>query len=310
MSEPDPMALQAEVRRLTARISELEATIATSAATVYGEAESRLASILASLEDIVWSQNPNTFDVFFINPAVAHVFGYPPEAFLQNPTLWFESIHPDDRERVERFLPQIVGQGAAEIEYRVIDSHGQIHWLHDRGLLARNAEGIPIRIDGIATDITARKQAQEAQILRLQQEETIRIQEALLRELSAPILPIDRDTLVMPLIGMIDERRAQHILEVLLTRIATEQAELVIIDITGIPMVDTYVANGLMHAAQAAGLIGVQVVFTGIRPEVAQILVTLGIDLSRMVTLSTLERGIAYARQQIARTHAAQPRAL
>ncbi|MEI8166462.1 MAG: PAS domain-containing protein [Chloroflexales bacterium] len=310
MSEPDPMALQAEVRRLTARISELEATIATSAATVYGEAESRLASILASLEDIVWSQNPNTFDVFFINPAVAHVFGYPPEAFLQNPTLWFESIHPDDRERVERFLPQIVGQGAAEIEYRVIDSHGQIHWLHDRGLLARNAEGIPIRIDGIATDITARKQAQEAQILRLQQEETIRIQEALLRELSAPILPIDRHILVMPLIGMINERRAQHILEMLLTRIAMDQAETVIIDITGIPMVDTYVANGLMHAAQAASLIGVQVVFTGIRPEVAQILVTLGIDLSRMVTLSTLERGIAYARQQIARTHAAQPRAL
>ena len=303
------MALQAEVRRLTARISELEATIATSAATVYGEAESRLASILASLEDIVWSQNPNTFDVFFINPAVAHVFGYPPEAFLQNPTLWFESIHPDDRERVERFLPQIVGQGAAEIEYRVIDSHGQIHWLHDRGLLARNAEGIPLRIDGIATDITARKQAQEEQILRLQQEETIRIQEALLRELSAPILPIDRDTLVMPLIGMIDERRAQHILEVLLTRIATEQAELVIIDITGIPMVDTYVANGLMHAAQAAGLIGVQVVFTGIRPEVAQMLVTLGVDFSRIVTLSTLERGIAYARQQVARNHAAQPRA-
>ena len=310
MGEQDQMALQAEIRRLNARISELEATIATSAATVYGEAESRLASILASLEDIVWSQNPNTFDVFFINPAVAHVFGYPPEAFLQNPTLWFESIHPDDRERVERFLPQIVGQGAAEIEYRVIDSHGQIHWLHDRGLLARNAEGIPIRIDGIATDITARKQAQEAQILRLQQEETIRIQEALLRELSAPILPIDRHILVMPLIGMINERRAQHILEMLLTRIAMDQAETVIIDITGIPMVDTYVANGLMHAAQAASLIGVQVVFTGIRPEVAQILVTLGIDLSRMVTLSTLERGIAYARQQIARTHAAQPRAL
>ena len=310
MGEQDQMALQAEIRRLNARISELEATIATGAATGHGETESRLASILASLEDIVWSQNPATFDVFFINPAVEHVFGYPPEAFLQNPTLWFESIHPDDRERVESFLPQIVGQGAAEIEYRVIDSQGHVHWLHDRGLLARNAEGLPIRIDGIATDITARKQAQEEQILRLQQEETIRIQEALLRELSAPILPIDRDTLVMPLIGMIDERRAQHILEVLLTRIATEQAEIVIIDITGIPMVDTYVANGLMHAAQAAGLIGVQVVFTGIRPEVAQMLVTLGVDFSRIVTLSTLERGIAYARQQIARNHASQPRAL
>ncbi len=305
MDDQQQAQLQAEISRLSARILELEtALIARDLPSGQSETESRLSSILSSLEDIVWSQHPGTFDVLFINPAVERVFGYPPEAFLKDPLLWFDAIHPDDRAHAEGFLPRIVAEGSADIEYRVVDSHGAAHWLHDRGLLVRDAGGAPLRIDGIATDITARKRASEEQGLRQQQEETIRIQEALLRELSAPMLPIDKETLVMPLIGAIDPRRAQHILEVLLTRVAEDQAAMVIVDITGIPMVDTQVADGLMRAAQAVGLIGAQVVFTGIRPEVAQTLVTLGVDLSRVVTLSTLESGIAYARKQVARSAA------
>ncbi|NTW03008.1 MAG: PAS domain-containing protein [Oscillochloris sp.] len=300
MGEQDLLALQAEINRLNTRILELEAVIAARGlSSGNDEADSHFKSILASLQDIVWSQHPETFEVLFVNPAVEQVFGYPPESFLHNSMLWFEAIYPDDRTAVETFLPKVVQEGYAEVEYRVTDSSGHIHWLHDRALLIRDTIGYPLRIDGIATDITARKHAEAEQLLRQQQDETIRIQEALLRELSAPVLPIDQEVLIMPLIGTIDQRRAQYIMEVLLTRVAEDQAELVIIDITGIPMVDAQVANGLMHTAQAVSLLGSQVVFTGIRPEVAQTLVTLGVDLSRMITLSTLERGIAYARQRM-----------
>jgi len=103
---------------------------------------------------------------------------------------------------------------------------------------------------------------------------------------------------VMPLIGSMDSRRAQQVLETLLNGIAANGAEVAIIDITGIPVVDTQVANALLQAAQAVKLLGAQVVLTGIRPEVAQTLVALDADWTTMVTRSTLQSGIAFAMSQ------------
>ncbi len=99
----------------------------------------------------------------------------------------------------------------------------------------------------------------------------------------------------MPLIGALDSRRTQQILETLLQGIATSQATVAIIDITGVPIVDTHVANALIQAARSVKLLGAQVMLSGIRPEVAQTLVGLGIDLSGIVTSSTLQSGIAHA---------------
>ena len=99
----------------------------------------------------------------------------------------------------------------------------------------------------------------------------------------------------MPLVGAIDSRRAQQVLAVLLDGITGRNARIAILDITGVPVVDTQVANGLMHAAQAVRLMGARIVITGIRPEVAQTLVDLGIDFSGVVTRSTLQDGIRYA---------------
>src|SRR4030095_15235352 len=106
---------------------------------------------------------------------------------------------------------------------------------------------------------------------------------------------ISDDVLVMPLIGIVDAARAQQILARLLTGIAENHAHTVILDITGVPVVDTQVANVLIDAAQAVQLLGARTVLTGIRPEVAQTLVSLGIDLRNIVTRSTLQTGIAYA---------------
>jgi rsbT co-antagonist protein RsbR len=102
----------------------------------------------------------------------------------------------------------------------------------------------------------------------------------------------------MPLIGSVDSRRAQQVIETLLEGIAGSSARVAILDITGVPVVDTQVANALIRAAQAVKLLGAQVVLTGIRPEVAQTPVGLGTDLSGVVTRSSLQSGIAYATSQ------------
>ena len=102
----------------------------------------------------------------------------------------------------------------------------------------------------------------------------------------------------MPLIGRVDARRASQILETLLMGIYEQQAELAIVDITGVSVVDTHVAYALIQTAQAVKLLGAQVVLTGIRPEVAQTLISLGINLSDIVTLRSLQQGIAYAFQE------------
>ncbi|MBV9788303.1 MAG: STAS domain-containing protein, partial [Chloroflexi bacterium] len=142
-------------------------------------------------------------------------------------------------------------------------------------------------------DITVRKQAEEERS-RLQ-EEIIRVQEMTLRELSTPLIPITDQVVVMPLIGAIDSGRAAQIVETLLQGVAKCRAETALIDITGVSVVDTQVANILVQAAQAVQLLGAHAVLTGIRPEIAQTLVGLGVNLGMLETRSDLQSGIAYA---------------
>lgn len=129
------------------------------------------------------------------------------------------------------------------------------------------------------------------------QEEIVRAQEQLIDQLSTPLLPIHDNIVLMPLIGQMDTRRAYGILEVLLNGIVQYQAKYAILDITGLPVVDTAVANVLLRSSQAIRLLGTELVITGIRPEVAQTLVGLGIELQGIVARSTLQSGIAYALQ-------------
>ena len=131
------------------------------------------------------------------------------------------------------------------------------------------------------------------------QQQVIEAQAAVLRELSTPLIPLADGVVALPLIGSIDTARAQQVLESLLQGVSKEGARIAILDITGVPIVDTQVANALLQAAQAVRLLGAQVILTGIRPEVAQTLVGLGVDFSGLVTLSTLQSGITYAFQRM-----------
>jgi rsbT co-antagonist protein RsbR len=134
----------------------------------------------------------------------------------------------------------------------------------------------------------------EEERLKLQ-DEIIRMQAAALEELSTPLIPISDDILVMPLIGTIDAQRAQKMTETLLQGLVMHRARVAILDITGVPIVDIEVAQGLLRAAKAAQLIGARVVLTGIRPEVAETLIGIGADLRGIVSYSTLQSGISAA---------------
>jgi len=153
--------------------------------------------------------------------------------------------------------------------------------------------GRPIGVCGIGTDITERRQA-EAERLALQQQ-MIEAQRAALRELSTPLVPIAGGVLAMPLVGMIDSVRAAEIMDTLLEGIGRQQARVAILDITGVRVVDTQVANALVGVARAARLLGAEVLLTGISPAVAQTLVGLDLELGGLVTLGTLQSAIAYA---------------
>ncbi|WP_437977022.1 PAS domain S-box protein [Sorangium sp. So ce295] len=155
-------------------------------------------------------------------------------------------------------------------------------------------EGIPEgAVAGISVDITRVKAAERER--EAARDELIAAQQDTIRELVTPLLPIAEGVLVMPLIGFFDGARASRIIETLLQGVERHAARIAIIDITGVKAVDVQVAEMLVHAARAVGLLGAQVVLTGIQPAIARTLIELDVDLRGLVTAGTLRGGIAYA---------------
>jgi rsbT co-antagonist protein RsbR len=122
---------------------------------------------------------------------------------------------------------------------------------------------------------------------------------AAVRELSAPIAPIHDNILVLPLVGSIDTARAQSITEDLLEEIVSRQSDIVIMDITGVPVVDTNIANYLLQTIRAVSLLGAEVILVGISAEVAQTIVGLELDLRQLTIRANLQDGIEYALAQV-----------
>ncbi|MCP4543813.1 MAG: substrate-binding domain-containing protein [Chloroflexi bacterium] len=140
----------------------------------------------------------------------------------------------------------------------------------------------------------AERERVQAESLQLQQQ-VIDAQKQALQELSTPIIPVMDRILVMPLIGSIDSMRARDITRALLAGIRVHRARIVILDITGVPIVDSGVANHLNKTIQAARLKGSHTIITGISDAVAETIVELGIDWGGVETLADLETGLKVA---------------
>ena len=128
-----------------------------------------------------------------------------------------------------------------------------------------------------------------------ERERIIRQQEEAIRELSTPVLQVRERLLILPIIGVIDPQRARQLTEQLLRGIRTNRARVVVIDITGVPSVDSTVANHLVQTVDASRLMGATVIVTGLSSEIAQTLVTIGVDLTKMRTVGDLQGGIEEA---------------
>jgi rsbT co-antagonist protein RsbR len=128
-----------------------------------------------------------------------------------------------------------------------------------------------------------------------ERERVIRQQQEAIRELSTPVLQVRERLLILPIIGVIDSQRARQLTEQLLRGIRNNRAKVVVVDITGVPTIDSTVANHLVQTVEASRLMGASVIITGLSSEIAQTLVTIGVDLSKMSAIGDLQGGIEEA---------------
>ncbi len=135
-----------------------------------------------------------------------------------------------------------------------------------------------------------------------ERERIIRQQQDAIRELSTPVLPVRERLLILPIIGVLDSERARQLTEQLLAGIRTHRAKVVVMDITGAPDVDETVANHLVQTVDASRLMGARVIITGLSPKIAQTLVTIGVDLSKMNTIGDLQGGLEEAERLLGYT--------
>jgi len=288
--------LMAEITRLRQRVAELESV------------EQQLQDVEQQLQDAefllraVYHEAPYTIVVHKmaqdgklyyvgVNQTTEKLTGIPVEQWVgKRPDQIFP---PDVYDSIRKRTVECLERGdTLEFEEQIIFPVGEV-WTNTLYIPLRDNQGNIDRMVVVAFDITNRKHHELEELTK--REAIIHQQSATLNELSTPLLTISNQIVVMPLIGAIDSLRVQHIMDTLLSGIAESRASVAIIDITGLLIVDTQVASSLIQVAQAIKLLGAQVILTGIRPEIAQTLVGLGINLDDIVTRSTLQTGIAYA---------------
>ncbi|HYO39983.1 MAG TPA: STAS domain-containing protein [Nocardioidaceae bacterium] len=132
-----------------------------------------------------------------------------------------------------------------------------------------------------------------------ERERVIRQQQDSLLQLSTPVLQVRERLLILPIIGVLDDTRARQLTEQLLSGIRNHRAKVVVVDITGVADVDEAVANSLVQTVDASRLMGAEVIITGLSSKIAQTLVTIGVDLSKMRTVGDLQGGIEEAERQL-----------
>jgi rsbT co-antagonist protein RsbR len=251
----------------------------------------RLAAVIETTTDLVVITDMQG-KITYLNPAGLAMVGRTKEEL---PTLGMSNIHtPEVTKKIqEEYLPVVMQKGAHTWEAEMLRPDGTIIPVSEKVTFIMGQDGKPEGMVATVRDITASKRAAE-EALRLQ-EQVIEAQRHALQELSTPIIPVLDRIIVMPLIGSIDSLRAKDITRALLAGISQYRAKIVIVDITGVPLVDSGVADHLNKTIQAARLKGAQTIITGMSDAVAEAIIDLGIDWSGIQTLSDLQTGLMVA---------------
>jgi PAS domain S-box-containing protein len=238
------------------------------------------------------------------NAAAAGMSGLSRDEMLGRSYAEWAVMSTKDRSRyTDLFTLALAGQAAPPIEVQAACADGAT-CLSEISPVALLKDDVVYAVQLTIRDITERKQAErereqaEAEREQLQQQ-IIEAQQQALLELSTPIIPVMDRIIVMPLVGQVDSARAQDIMRALLAGIRAHQAQVVILDITGVPLVDSGVANHLNKTIQAARLKGARTIVTGISEDVAEAIVDLGIDWSKLDTVSDLQTGLGVALESL-----------
>ncbi len=200
----------------------------------------------------------------------------------------FSCFYPADA--VQRGLPEqelkaAAKEGRFEDEGWRVRKDGKKFWANVIISALRDKDGTLRGFSKVTRDLTE----------RLQAEEQIKQQSREIMELSTPVMQVWQGVVVAPLIGSLDSNRTQQFMERLLNRIVETNSPVALVDITGVPIIDTQTAQHLIETISAVRLLGAQVVLTGVRPAIAQTLVHLGIDLSGIITRASLSAGLQVA---------------
>ena len=237
--------------------------------------------------------------ILYRSPANSRQYGY--ETWENTGHAGFDLIHPDDLPNLtKRFAEFIATPGnTGTVECRGLHKDGTWHVFQAVGTNCLDDPAIKGLVV-LSRDITFHKEMEEAlkrseAALKAALEQT----KLSLEELSTPVLQVWSNILALPLMGLLDDRRGQQIMEILLQRIVETQSELVILDVTGVPSMDTQVVNYLMKTIRSASMLGAQCVLTGMKPYLAHAVINFGLDLNSLVIRRDMEEGLKWALEQM-----------
>jgi len=278
----------AEARIYATELAEHQASLEQTVA----ERTAELNRLLDSISDAVIATNLEG-KILSWNPAAEHLFGWTAdEALGESVAMLFSTQDEFLALQVEAVQPAVTGT-PQQAEACMICKDNSERMARIGFSAIFDDQNNPTGIVSIVADITEQKQLKVEQE-RLQQE-VIAAQQQMIQDLSTPVIPVMQGIIVMPLVGNIDSMRAQDVTRSLLAGISRHRARIVIIDVTGVSLMDTGIVDRLSKTVQAAQLKGAKTIVTGISDAVAESIVDLGIDWSGITTLSNLQMGLVAA---------------
>jgi PAS domain S-box-containing protein len=259
-----------------------------------------LTQVLRRIPGAVWSARislvTGKMEWIYVDAKTAELHDVTEAELRADPTSTTKRVLPEDRTKVDWLLEQSL-QTLAPVVWsgRVQCRSGELRWIESHMTFERESDD-SLLLFGQVFEATERKRLEQA-LADSEKAKTVLIERLRysIDELSNPILEVWDDVLVMPIIGVVDSRRTADMVQRLLAEVARSQASFVIIDLTGVEIVDTKTADHLMKLMRKVELIGARCVITGIRAAVAETLVEIGVDFNRITTLRNLKHGLREA---------------
>ncbi len=234
------------------------------------------------------------------NPAAQRLKGWTANEIVGQSFTKFYPLEDVEHAKPKRELEIAAAEGRFEDEGWRVRKDGSRFWANVVITALRDQDGRLRGFGKLTRDLTERKQAEDR--IRRQAQE-------ILEMATVPIVQVWKGIVLVPLIGTLDSARTQQLMERLLDRVTETESPVAVIDITGVPTIDTQTAQHLLETVAAVRLLGADVILTGVRPVIAQTLVHIGVDLSTISTRSSLAAGLQTALELLGLKVAAQPAA-